>query len=119
MEPVGHVDPDQLDVLFEKLRQTTQEVLLGHFARSERTQAELAAAVGRSSSWASKVKRLEAHDFMSIGLFGAGLSLKPSDTLEIAERIVDVELELGVFILDEPDSGEGDVPNAGTTFEPG
>lgn len=93
--------PEQIEKLFEKLRVTTQEVLVGRLAREGVSQGELAARVGRSSPWTSKVKKLDAFDFMSIGLFGAGLGIKLSDAVTIAEEIIDTELDRGIFALED------------------
>lgn len=98
--------PGQLEQLFEKLRVTTQEVLVGRLARAGISQGDLAARVGRSSPWTSKVKKLGASDFMSIGLFGAGLGIKPSDALAIAEEVIDAEIDRGIFVLVGESEGE-------------
>jgi len=95
------LSPEQIERLFEKLRVTTQEVLVGRLARDGVSQGELAARVGRSSPWTSKVKKLDAYDFMSIGLFGAGLGIKLSDAVTIAEEVIDTELDRGLFTIDD------------------
>ena len=93
--------PGQIEKLLEKLRVTTQEVLVGRLAREGISQGELASRVGRSSSWTSKIKKLDAYDLMSIGLFGAGVGIKLSDAVTIAEEVIDAELDRGIFTIDD------------------